>query len=166
MYLYISQELMPQPLDLLSSGGKEKYKRTKDRKTRLSLFSWLSLKMSVCYSPLQGEMTQHGRLAPQNRIWIKCLHLALTVLLTVFMVIRSKHNTFYYHHPDGDQREPRCSMARVVEVSCQSRRAEIYANFRGWFLCYYSTHYLLYSKPVNNGLSRGVKHILLTCVTY
>lgn len=89
MYLYISQELTPQPPDLLSSGGKEKYKRTKDRKTRLSLFSWLSFKMSACYSPLQGEMMQHGRLAPQNRIWIKCLHLALTVSLMVFMVIRS-----------------------------------------------------------------------------
>lgn len=34
----------------------------------LSLFSWLSVKMRVCYSLRQGETMQHGGLAPQN--WV------------------------------------------------------------------------------------------------
>lgn len=51
LFSYISQERTPEPPDFLSSGGKVKHKRTEERKTRPNLFSWLSLRMSVCYPP-------------------------------------------------------------------------------------------------------------------
>ena len=51
----------------------------------------------------------------------------------VFMVSDSVI-PFHYHHPDGDQRDRRRSVARFVGVSCQSRRGEIYASLiRGGF---------------------------------
>lgn len=71
---------MTKPPDFLSSEEENKKNKT--------LFSWLSLNMSVYYFSFRGEMMQHGRLAPQNWMCITCLHFALTASLLVFMVIR------------------------------------------------------------------------------
>lgn len=150
MYSCISQELKHQPPDSLSSGGKEKSKRTgwKTFKSvlmaflsRCQLFLLLSSRWNDATWEIGTSKLDLNEMPPScSRCFIAGFH------------GHPRCNAFLL---SSSRWRSKRSVAQFVEVSCQSRQVEIYAKLiRGWSFYYYSRHYLLYSEPVNNGTLR------------